>query len=175
MVFCSWKDWSRLHPFSSAVCNSRIANWAGQGVSLMTLCHCFPGDYLEKMIPLIVQYCNVEDDELREYCFQAFESFVRRLVTSSGKYWAVLQSYYFQVEITSEICVLIRHVWSWLMGGVSQQPSGDLFLVASCDNSHACQIQGLLLGTNKNATFIGSEILELETQVTKEKKHILLL
>uniref|UniRef100_A0A8D0BD79 Cullin associated and neddylation dissociated 2 (putative) n=1 Tax=Salvator merianae TaxID=96440 RepID=A0A8D0BD79_SALMN len=36
------------------------------------------GDYLEKMIPLIVQYCNVEDDELREYCFQAFESFVRR-------------------------------------------------------------------------------------------------
>ncbi|KAG8128057.1 hypothetical protein E2320_014930, partial [Naja naja] len=35
------------------------------------------GDYLEKMIPLIIQYCNVEDDELREYCFQAFESFVR--------------------------------------------------------------------------------------------------
>ncbi|XP_015682691.1 cullin-associated NEDD8-dissociated protein 1-like, partial [Protobothrops mucrosquamatus] len=33
------------------------------------------GDYLEKMIPLIIQYCNVEDDELREYCFQAFESF----------------------------------------------------------------------------------------------------
>nr|XP_009679427.1 PREDICTED: cullin-associated NEDD8-dissociated protein 1-like isoform X3 [Struthio camelus australis] len=36
------------------------------------------GEHLEKIIPLIVQYCNVEDDELREYCFQAFESFVRR-------------------------------------------------------------------------------------------------
>lgn len=40
----------------------------------------FPGEHLEKIIPLIVQYCNVEDDELREYCFQAFESFVRRWV-----------------------------------------------------------------------------------------------
>ncbi|NXG62609.1 CAND1 protein, partial [Hemiprocne comata] len=37
------------------------------------------GEHLEKIIPLIVQYCDVEDDELREYCFQAFESFVRRL------------------------------------------------------------------------------------------------
>uniref|UniRef100_A0A8C4UAY0 Cullin associated and neddylation dissociated 2 (putative) n=1 Tax=Falco tinnunculus TaxID=100819 RepID=A0A8C4UAY0_FALTI len=36
------------------------------------------GEHLEKIVPLIVQYCNVEDDELREYCFQAFESFVRR-------------------------------------------------------------------------------------------------
>ncbi|NXH11389.1 CAND1 protein, partial [Bucco capensis] len=35
------------------------------------------GEHLEKIIPLVVQYCNVEDDELREYCFQAFESFVR--------------------------------------------------------------------------------------------------
>ncbi|XP_061474480.1 cullin-associated NEDD8-dissociated protein 1-like isoform X4 [Rhineura floridana] len=42
------------------------------------------GDYLEKMIPLIVQYCNVEDDELREYCFQAFESFVRRCPKEIG-------------------------------------------------------------------------------------------
>lgn len=40
----------------------------------------FPGEHLEKIIPLIVQYCNVDDDELREYCFQAFESFVRRCV-----------------------------------------------------------------------------------------------
>uniref|UniRef100_A0A669PHL7 Cullin associated and neddylation dissociated 2 (putative) n=1 Tax=Phasianus colchicus TaxID=9054 RepID=A0A669PHL7_PHACC len=36
------------------------------------------GEHLEKIIPLIVRYCNVDDDELREYCFQAFESFVRR-------------------------------------------------------------------------------------------------
>ncbi|NWQ60243.1 CAND1 protein, partial [Neopipo cinnamomea] len=37
------------------------------------------GEHLERIMPLIVQYCNVDDDELREYCFQAFESFVRRI------------------------------------------------------------------------------------------------
>ncbi|XP_074862145.1 cullin-associated NEDD8-dissociated protein 1-like [Carettochelys insculpta] len=42
------------------------------------------GEYLEKFIPLIVRYCNVEDDELREYCFQAFESFVRRCPKEIG-------------------------------------------------------------------------------------------
>ncbi|XP_039627059.1 cullin-associated NEDD8-dissociated protein 2 [Polypterus senegalus] len=36
------------------------------------------GEHLEKIVPIIVKYCDVEDDELREYCFQAFESFVRR-------------------------------------------------------------------------------------------------
>ncbi|KAL4655691.1 cullin-associated NEDD8-dissociated protein 1-like [Arapaima gigas] len=36
------------------------------------------GEHLEKIIPLVVKYCSVEDDELREYCFQAFEAFVRR-------------------------------------------------------------------------------------------------
>ncbi|MGH0163909.1 UNVERIFIED_CONTAM: hypothetical protein FKN15_056135 [Acipenser sinensis] len=36
------------------------------------------GEHLEKIIPVLVKFCNVEDDELREYCFQAFESFVRR-------------------------------------------------------------------------------------------------
>lgn len=29
-------------------------------------------------MPVVVQYCAVEDDELREYCLHAFESFVRR-------------------------------------------------------------------------------------------------
>nr|XP_042705809.1 cullin-associated NEDD8-dissociated protein 1-like isoform X4 [Chrysemys picta bellii] len=42
------------------------------------------GEYLEKIIPLVVRYCNVEDDELREYCFQAFESFVRRCPKEIG-------------------------------------------------------------------------------------------
>ncbi|XP_063954997.1 cullin-associated NEDD8-dissociated protein 1-like isoform X1 [Lytechinus pictus] len=37
------------------------------------------GEHLERIIPLIVKFCKVdEDDELREYCIQAFESFVRR-------------------------------------------------------------------------------------------------
>ena len=29
-------------------------------------------------MPLIVRFCKEEDDELREYCLQAFESFVKR-------------------------------------------------------------------------------------------------
>ncbi|KAH3897087.1 hypothetical protein DPMN_021271 [Dreissena polymorpha] len=33
---------------------------------------------LDKIMPLIIKFCSLEDDELREYCLQAFESFVRR-------------------------------------------------------------------------------------------------
>jgi len=36
------------------------------------------GEHLQKVIPLVVKFSQVEDDELREYCLQAFESFVRR-------------------------------------------------------------------------------------------------
>lgn len=43
------------------------------------------GEYLEKIIPLVVKFCNIDDDELREYCIQAFESFVRRFVFADDK------------------------------------------------------------------------------------------
>ncbi|XP_076174550.1 cullin-associated and neddylation-dissociated 1 isoform X2 [Ptiloglossa arizonensis] len=36
------------------------------------------GEQIERVMPLIVQYSNEDDDELREYCLQAFESFVYR-------------------------------------------------------------------------------------------------
>ncbi|CAG5977970.1 unnamed protein product [Menidia menidia] len=36
------------------------------------------GEHLEKLIPMVVKFTGVEDDELREYCFQAFEAFLRR-------------------------------------------------------------------------------------------------
>lgn len=36
------------------------------------------GEHIEAIMPHMVRYCKVEDDELREYCLQAFESFVRR-------------------------------------------------------------------------------------------------
>lgn len=36
------------------------------------------GGHLEKFIPMVVKLTSVEDDELREYCFQAFEAFIRR-------------------------------------------------------------------------------------------------
>uniref|UniRef100_A0A8C7SMQ4 Cullin-associated and neddylation-dissociated 2 (putative) n=1 Tax=Oncorhynchus mykiss TaxID=8022 RepID=A0A8C7SMQ4_ONCMY len=34
------------------------------------------GEHLEKIIPMVMTFCSVEDDELREYCFQAFEAFL---------------------------------------------------------------------------------------------------
>ncbi|XP_041360629.1 LOW QUALITY PROTEIN: cullin-associated NEDD8-dissociated protein 1-like [Gigantopelta aegis] len=36
------------------------------------------GEHMDKIVPLIVRFCKEEDDELREYCLQAFESFVKR-------------------------------------------------------------------------------------------------
>jgi cullin-associated NEDD8-dissociated protein 1 len=36
------------------------------------------GEHLEKVMPLVIKYSRVDDDELREYCIQALESFVRR-------------------------------------------------------------------------------------------------
>ncbi|XP_014851808.1 PREDICTED: cullin-associated NEDD8-dissociated protein 1-like [Poecilia mexicana] len=36
------------------------------------------GEHLEKLIPMVVKFTSVEDDELREYCFQAFEAFIRK-------------------------------------------------------------------------------------------------
>ena len=36
------------------------------------------GEHIERVMPLIVQYSNEDDDELREYCLQAFEAFVYR-------------------------------------------------------------------------------------------------
>lgn len=46
------------------------------------ICVCLSGEHLEKIVPMVVKFCNVEDDELREYCFQAFEAFVRRYGSS---------------------------------------------------------------------------------------------
>lgn len=36
------------------------------------------GEQIERVMPLIVGYSNEDDDELREYCLQAFEAFVYR-------------------------------------------------------------------------------------------------
>jgi cullin-associated NEDD8-dissociated protein 1 len=36
------------------------------------------GEHIERVMPLIVRYSREEDDELREYCLQAFEAFVHR-------------------------------------------------------------------------------------------------
>ncbi|KAG8436055.1 hypothetical protein GDO86_007236 [Hymenochirus boettgeri] len=36
------------------------------------------GPHLERLVPLIVGFCRVEDDELQEQCLQALESFIKR-------------------------------------------------------------------------------------------------
>ncbi|XP_072401896.1 cullin-associated NEDD8-dissociated protein 1 [Diabrotica undecimpunctata] len=36
------------------------------------------GDHIEKFVPLILECSQVDDDELREFCLQAFESFINR-------------------------------------------------------------------------------------------------
>ena len=36
------------------------------------------GEHIEKFIPLILHYSYEEDDELREFCLQAYESFVNK-------------------------------------------------------------------------------------------------
>ena len=36
------------------------------------------GGYLDRLVPLLVQFSDEDNDELREHCLQAFESFVRR-------------------------------------------------------------------------------------------------
>lgn len=36
------------------------------------------GENLQDIIPLVVYYCQCQDEELVEYSLQAFESFVRR-------------------------------------------------------------------------------------------------
>lgn len=36
------------------------------------------GEHIERFVPLILEYSYKEDDELREFGLQAFESFVNR-------------------------------------------------------------------------------------------------
>lgn len=47
-------------------------------ISCIKSCMSSSGEHLEKIIPMVVKFCNMEDDELRENCFQAFEAFVRK-------------------------------------------------------------------------------------------------
>ncbi|XP_067930479.1 cullin-associated NEDD8-dissociated protein 1-like [Watersipora subatra] len=47
-------------------CVGRISREAGHRV----------GEYLQQLIPLIINFCNIDDDELREYSIEAFEYFI---------------------------------------------------------------------------------------------------
>lgn len=36
------------------------------------------GAHLDRLMPLVEEFCNLDDDELRESCLQAFEAFLRK-------------------------------------------------------------------------------------------------
>lgn len=36
------------------------------------------GAHLHHLVPLVGEFCNLDDDELRESCLQAFEAFLRK-------------------------------------------------------------------------------------------------
>ncbi|XP_037658282.1 cullin-associated NEDD8-dissociated protein 2 isoform X1 [Choloepus didactylus] len=36
------------------------------------------GNHLDRLVPIVEEFCNVDDDELRESCLQAFEAFLRK-------------------------------------------------------------------------------------------------
>ncbi|XP_076972603.1 cullin-associated NEDD8-dissociated protein 2 isoform X1 [Tamandua tetradactyla] len=36
------------------------------------------GNHLDRLVPMVEEFCNMDDDELRESCLQAFEAFLRK-------------------------------------------------------------------------------------------------
>uniref|UniRef100_A0A2K6U865 Cullin associated and neddylation dissociated 2 (putative) n=1 Tax=Saimiri boliviensis boliviensis TaxID=39432 RepID=A0A2K6U865_SAIBB len=42
------------------------------------------GAHLDRLVPLVEDFCNLDDDELRESCLQAFEAFLRRCPKEMG-------------------------------------------------------------------------------------------
>ncbi|KAM9185645.1 cullin-associated NEDD8-dissociated protein 2 isoform 2-T2 [Dugong dugon] len=42
------------------------------------------GNHLDRLVPLVEEFCNVDDDELRESCLQAFEAFLRKCPKEMG-------------------------------------------------------------------------------------------
>lgn len=36
------------------------------------------GAHLDRLVPLVEEFCSLDDDELRESCLQAFEAFLRK-------------------------------------------------------------------------------------------------
>ena len=64
------------------------------------------GEHIERVMPLVVQYSREEDDELREYCLQAFEAFVHRCpkeitphIHTVSCQFVVCQKYFFELVI----------------------------------------------------------------------------
>lgn len=48
-------------------------------MSCLALCSAWPaGPHLDRLVPLLEEFCGLEDDELRESCLQAYEAFLRK-------------------------------------------------------------------------------------------------
>ncbi|KAM8758930.1 cullin-associated NEDD8-dissociated protein 2 [Rhynchonycteris naso] len=42
------------------------------------------GTHLDRLVPLVEEFCNLDDDELRESCLQAFEAFLKKCPKEMG-------------------------------------------------------------------------------------------
>lgn len=36
------------------------------------------GSHLDRLVPMVLEFCHLDDDELRESCLQALEAFLRK-------------------------------------------------------------------------------------------------
>uniref|UniRef100_A0A8D2DID2 Cullin associated and neddylation dissociated 2 (putative) n=1 Tax=Sciurus vulgaris TaxID=55149 RepID=A0A8D2DID2_SCIVU len=50
------------------------------------------GAHLDRLVPLVEEFCNLDDDELRESCLQAFEAFLRKCPKEMGPHVANVTS-----------------------------------------------------------------------------------
>jgi cullin-associated NEDD8-dissociated protein 1 len=75
------------------------------------------GENLPQIVPLIVHYCQCEDEELVEYSLQAFESFVRRCPKEISPYIRqvkaeLIQSFYY---IKSPSHIALNFIYALLL------------------------------------------------------------
>jgi len=88
-------------------------------------------------MPLVVQYSREEDDELREYCLQAFEAFVHRCpkeitphIHTVSCQFVMCQKYFFElVVIYCYYCYGIPFLIPTSPNAVSIPILGDLGLI----------------------------------------------
>ena len=95
------------------------------------------GEHIERVMPLVVQYSREEDDELREYCLQAFEAFVHRCpkeitphIHTVSCQFVMCQKYFFElVVIYCYYCYGIPFLIPTSPNAVSIPILGDLGLI----------------------------------------------
>lgn len=65
-----------IHYYINHLCNSESTTFTS-GICSRQAGHRF-GENVERVVPSLVQFISVDDDELREFCLQAFEALVTK-------------------------------------------------------------------------------------------------